>query len=86
MYIWTGLPYVVFFVLSQVCLIEKITKLSTYVTIWVVIFNIVLNFILIPKYGGVGAVSATLIVTYAGQLVMIILIQKRTKIFSKIDH
>ena len=85
MYIWTGLPYVVFFALSQVCLIEKITKLSTYVTIWVVIFNIVLNFILIPKYGGVGAVSATLIVTYAGRLGVIILIQKRTKIFFKID-
>lgn len=83
MYIWTGLPYVIFFVLSQVCIIERITKISSYVTVFVLIFNVLLNYLLIPKYGGIGAVSATLIVSYVGQLILILSIQKKTKVFSK---
>jgi O-antigen/teichoic acid export membrane protein len=84
LYIWTGLPYVVFFVLSQVCLIEKIIKLSTYVSVFVVILNIILNFVLIPKYGGVGAVIASLIAAYIGQFLMLVIIQRKTKVFSRV--
>jgi O-antigen/teichoic acid export membrane protein len=83
LYIWTGVPYVVLFILSQVSMIEKINKLSTYVTVVVVILNIILNFILIPKYGGIGAVIATLIAAYVGQFLMIGIVQNKTKIFSK---
>ncbi|MCF6185511.1 MAG: polysaccharide biosynthesis C-terminal domain-containing protein, partial [Bacteroidales bacterium] len=74
MYIWTGLPYVTFFVLNQVCLIEKINKTFSFVTILTVVSNILLNLFLIPKYGGVGAVMATLTVSYVGQLLIFVLI------------
>jgi O-antigen/teichoic acid export membrane protein len=84
LYIWTGLPYVTFFVLSQVCLIEKIIKISTYISVFVIFLNIILNFILIPRYGGIGAVMASFIVAYIGQLLMLTIIQRKAKIFSRV--
>ena len=38
-----------------------LNKLSFYKTLFGAIINIILNFILIPKYGGVGAAIATLV-------------------------
>ena len=81
LYIWTGLPYVVLFALNQIIVIEKLTKWSLYITIVVVILNISLNYIFIPIYGGVGAITVTLIVSYVAQLISIIIIYKKTNIF-----
>jgi O-antigen/teichoic acid export membrane protein len=81
MYIWTGLPYVVLFVLSQTMVIEKLTHWSMYITIVVVVTNIALNTILIPIYQGVGAIASTLIVAYLAQGISLFIIYKKTKLF-----
>lgn len=80
-YIWTGLPYVVLFALSQVILIENLTKWSMYITIFVVVMNLVLNYTFIPIYGGIGAVSVTLFVAYIAQFITLVILYKKTNIF-----
>lgn len=82
LYIWTGVPFLIFFVFSQVFLIERLTKYNFYITAYAVTVNIALNLVLIPKFGGVGAVIGTLIVTYGAQLISIWIIYKKTRIFS----
>ena len=83
MYIWTGLPYVVLFALSQTMVIEKLTHWSMYITIVVVFTNIVLNTILIPIYQGVGAIVSTLIVAYLAQGISLFIIYTKTKLFKE---
>ena len=61
-HIWSGLPYVVFFAYSRVAIIENITITGFYIAVFVVISNIILNYIFIPVYGGVGAATVSLIV------------------------
>ena len=81
LYIWTGLPYVVLFVLSQIIVIENIAKWGLYITIFTVIVNVSLNYILIPLYGVVGAISATLTVAYLSQFITLGILYKKTDIF-----
>lgn len=85
MYIWTGLPYVVLFALSQVLVIEKLTKWGMYLTVFVVFVNIILNYIFIPIYGGVGAISVTLVAAYLAQFITIYILFKKTSIFKKLN-
>jgi len=86
LYIWTGLPYVVLFALSQVLVIENLTKWSMYITIAVVIVNLSLNYILIPIYGGVGAITVTLIAAYLAQAISLGVLYEKTNIFKKIKE
>ncbi len=80
-HIWSGLPYVGFFVLAKVAIIEKLTTISLYSSVFTVIINIVLNLILIPHYSGLGAAAATLAAAWGSGLLSLILIEKRVKIF-----
>lgn len=81
--IWTGVPYLIFFILNQVTVIEKLLKLSFYVTALIVVSNVGLNYLLIPGYGGLGAVIASLIVAYLAQLLTLCILYRKTQIFSK---
>lgn len=81
LYIWTGLPYVILFSLGQVVLIEGLTKWSLYITIVTVAINLICNYILIPIYGGLGAIFVTLLVAYVGQIILMIVVCKNTDIF-----
>lgn len=83
LYIWTGVPFLIFFVFSQAFLIERLTKYNFYITVYAVTVNIALNLILIPRFGGIGAVIGTLIVAYGAQLISIGIIYKKTRIFSR---
>ncbi len=60
-YIWAGIPTFLGVASSQYLISENLTKLSFYRTFFGMIFNIILNFILIPIYGIVGAALATLV-------------------------
>ncbi len=60
-YIWAGVAVFLGVGSSQYLITENLTKLSFYRTFIGMIFNIILNFILIPKIGIVGAAIATLI-------------------------
>lgn len=60
-HIWSGVFYFLGVAGSQWYLIENMQKYAFYRTIYGAVTNVVLNFILIPKYGGVGAAIATLI-------------------------
>jgi len=81
LYIWTGLPYVTLFALSQIIVIENLARWSLYITIFVVIVNISLNYILIPIYGAIGAIVVSLIVSWSAQLIAIFILYKKTNIF-----
>ncbi|WP_100753533.1 flippase [Vibrio salilacus] len=81
LYIWTGLPYVVLFSLGQVVLAESLTKWSLYITIVTVVINVTFNYLLIPIYGGVGAIVVTLLAAYIGQAILLLVVYKNTNIF-----
>ena len=60
-HIWAGVAVFLGVASSQFLITENLTKLSFYRTFIGMIINIILNFILIPIYGIVGAAVATLI-------------------------
>lgn len=80
-YIWTGVPYLVFFVLSQVFYIEGLLKTSLFVSIFAVMANILLNFLLIPMFWGIGAAVASLITSTSSILLSILILNFKTGIF-----
>ena len=82
-YIWSGLPYVVFFVMGQVVMIESLTKVTFYISVISVFANIILNKILIHLYGGVGAAMTTLFVAYVSQLIIIFYVYNKTKFLKR---
>jgi len=60
-YIWAGVSTFLGVASSQYLINENLTKLSFYRTLIGMIVNVILNFILIPKYGITGSAVATLI-------------------------
>lgn len=80
-YIWTGVPYLVFFVLNQMFYIEGLLKTGFWVSVFTVTSNILLNFILIPLYGGIGAVVATLITSIGSTFLSLSILNSKTGIF-----
>lgn len=81
LYIWTGLPYVALFSLGQIVLVESLTNWSLYITIVTVLINVTFNYLLIPIYGGVGAIIVTLLAAYIGQIILLVVVYKNTNIF-----
>jgi len=81
-YIWTGVPYLVFFVLNQMFYIEGLLKIGFFVSVFSVSLNLMLNFILIPMFGGMGAAVSTLIAAIGSTLLSLFILNLKTRIFS----
>jgi len=60
-YVWAGVAVFLGVASSQYLVNENYTKLSFFRTFIGMIFNVILNFILIPEYGIIGAAVATLV-------------------------
>lgn len=82
--IWIGVPYLIFFITNQMIYTEKLTRSIFYLSLVTVFLNITLNLILIPIYGGIGAMVATLIATYISTAISILFINYKTGIFWKL--
>jgi PST family polysaccharide transporter len=82
-YIWTGVPYLVFFVLNQMFYIEGLLKVGFVVSVFSVSSNVLLNFILIPMFGGMGAAISTLITAIGSTLLSLFILNLKTGIFLK---
>ncbi|MGR5208773.1 flippase [Vibrio sp. PNB23_22_7] len=81
--IWSGLPYVVLFAYSQVTYIESKTRIHLYLSILSIFSIVIFNYWMIPLFGGIGAVYASLITALLGSGLMIALVEKDIKIFTK---
>lgn len=68
-HIWTGVPVFVSLVYNRIYLIEGLIKECFYFTFISVIINVLLNLIMIPKFGISGAATATLITQSTGLLI-----------------
>ena len=79
-YIWAGVAVFLGVASSQYLITENYTKLAFSRNFIGMIINVALNFILIPKYGIVGAAYATLI-SYSLAVVSIVLFPKTRKQF-----
>ena len=79
-YIWAGVAVFLGVASSQYLITENFTKLSFFRTFIGMVINVILNRILIPKYGIVGAAVATLI-SYSVAVFSIILFPKTEKQF-----
>lgn len=82
-YIWTGVPYLVFFVLNQMFYIEGLLKVGFLVSVFAVSSNLLLNFMLIPMFGGMGAAFATLATAVGATLLSLFILNLKTGIFLK---
>lgn len=82
-YIWTGVPYLVFFVLNQMFYIEGLLKVGFTVSVFSVSSNVLLNFILIPMFGGMGAAISTLATAIGSTLLSLFILNLKTGIFLK---
>ena len=60
-YIWAGVAVFLGVASSRFLILENLTKLSFYRTAMGMVINVILNLILIPKYGIIGSAYATLI-------------------------
>ncbi|MEI6553258.1 MAG: flippase [bacterium] len=60
-YVWAGVGVSIGFVVNQYLLAVNLTKVSFYITLMGAIVNIIMNIILIPKIGIIGAAIATLV-------------------------
>ena len=79
-YIWAGVAVFLGVASSQYLITENFTKLSFFRTFMGMIINVILNLVLIPKYGIIGAAYATLI-SYSVAVFSIILFPKTGKQF-----
>jgi len=74
-YIWAGVAVFLGVASSQYLITENFTRLSFFRTLMGMVFNIILNLVLIPKYGILGAAYATLI-SYSISTFSLIFIKK----------
>jgi len=77
-YIWAGIFVFLGVASSQYLIAENYTRVSFFVTFMGMIANVILNIILIPKYGINGAATAT-VLSYFASVFSIILIPKTHK-------
>lgn len=73
-HIWSGVPYLTTFAYGQMFYIEKLVKLSFYSSLFAPICNIVLNFLLIPRFGAVGAAATTLVTAFGSGTISLTLL------------
>jgi len=79
-YIWAGVAVFLGVASSQYLITENYTKLSFFRSLIGMVINVILNLVLIPKYGIIGAAYATLI-SYSVATFSIILFPKTRKQF-----
>ena len=77
-YVWAGVSVFLGVASSQYLLAENYTKISFLSTFIGAIINVILNIILIPRYGTNGAAIAT-VISYFGSVFLIVLIPKTYK-------
>ncbi|MBU1874757.1 polysaccharide biosynthesis C-terminal domain-containing protein, partial [bacterium] len=77
-YIWAGVPVFLGTANSQYLIAENYTRISLVRTISGMVLNIVLNIILIPRMGVIGAAVAT-VVSYSCATFFIVFIPKTQK-------
>jgi O-antigen/teichoic acid export membrane protein len=80
-YIWAGVAVFLGVASSQFLVTENLTKISFYRTTLGMITNVILNLIMIPKYGIVGSAIATLI-SYSIAVISIVSFKNLSKIFT----
>lgn len=84
--IWSGVPYMVTFALSQMFYLEGLVRYTFYLSIVAVVSNISLNLLLIPVYGGIGAATSMVATAYLTGIISVAIIQVKTRIFGGIQN
>ncbi len=80
-YIWTGVPYLIFFVLNQMFYIEGLLKYLFITSILSIFSTVGLNMLLIPHFGGTGAAVANLITATGSTIISLLILNFKTRIF-----
>jgi O-antigen/teichoic acid export membrane protein len=83
-YVWSGVGISIGTVLSQYLITEKLASKLLYISIIGMVLNVVLNIILIPRYGISGSAFATLFSYIIGPLSIILFTEPRLRIMKLI--
>jgi O-antigen/teichoic acid export membrane protein len=82
--IWSGLPYIATFAISQIFYLEGLLHYSLYLSILIVVLNVGFSVWLIPIYQGVGAAISVITTAFLSSAFSMIVIYKKTNIFKRI--
>lgn len=82
LYVWSGVGVSIGSVLNHYLITEDLTRVILYISIVGMVINVVLNLILIPRYGISGAAIATLISYTVGPLSVFCFASSRTRLIS----
>lgn len=79
--IWSGVPYISLFAISQIYYLEGLVKYILYISIVALVLGVCLNLILVPLYQGYGAAISVTVTAFITSAFSLILIGKKTNIF-----
>jgi Na+-driven multidrug efflux pump len=82
--IWSGVPVSFGCVWSNWMLLENRTKMMFFVQVATAVSNIILNLLLIPRFGIVGSANATLISYWFGSVGLFIIVRSQHKALAMI--
>mgnify|MGYP000895397776 CR=1 FL=1 len=74
-YLWIGVAITLIVLIQHYLIAENLSKIFLYITLFGAITNVILNIILIPNYGGVGAAISTLM-SYASVVIAVLFFKK----------
>ncbi|HLF20181.1 MAG TPA: flippase [Bacteroidota bacterium] len=80
-YVWSGVATFLGVASSQYLLAENLSKHSMYRTLIGMVLNVLLNVLLIPRYGMVGSAVATLVSYFAATFSLVLYSETRTQSF-----
>lgn len=75
-YVWSNLGIIVMMLVTQYLIAEKKSRLMLIFTVFGAVCNVILNILLIPRFGTVGAAYAT-VATLAFMVILFIIIHRR---------
>jgi polysaccharide transporter, PST family len=80
-HIWAGVPLFIGLGYGKMFIIEDRIKITFYLTAFNALLNILLNLLLIPKYGAVGAAAATTLTQFVSFFIGIMCLNNNRRLF-----
>ena len=80
-YIYTILPYFLFYLMGYLFFIEKLVRYTLYFSSISILLNIVLNYIFLEYFGVFGTVYALILSSITSNAIALIILNKKTNLF-----
>lgn len=86
LYVWSGIGISLGSIINQYLITEKLVRVTLYLSIIGMVINVILNLILIPRYGINGSAFATLVSYIVGPLCVLLFRSSRKRLVTLFVH